>query len=1075
MPTDDLSKQPARSRQPLRRVARAGRALMAATLSVALGLGAVARPAIADEPPVVLDQEALSDQLFDSLLQIHDGGKEGLAHMLLSAELIEWRRQNPSASPQEVTTHLTEREQALGHAVTAQDQVLPEPDFAIRVVNVLLATPPSNVASAPLIRSFLDKVLGRSVAAFDMREDLAEGALRTAQWLRGKGDGEREIWSAVRRRALADEGFAQAWNTVIGVPLSLDAKAPLEQLKSEPTLNTYVNIDAILAHRGSQAEFLGEVGNQFAFVYGKLLQESEQARERAVQLNAVCSVNPVPSTCTPEKKAEATETAKEEQKDIDGAAAAAKLLGGIVSLTADKSTGEKMQKLAGATFSIVSEINKYAEAIGSRGLEETILSAATLTMSGNIFGAVATLVDLFGSGGGPNLEKQILEQVGELRKEVKDLHKDMKDSFKRIDDRLNTIYDKMTAEFDKLEAGVAGNAAALTQIQNRLAEQNLRLEEVAATILTAIGQEELHDARADVTRYIGYLESYGHPIPSADEYTAPESEFLFVASQASKDDAFVVSPALANNPVVDKLAILNENGEAKALNYLARLATFRDPRVPDPSDLVSNPTVWNFAAQAYTLLSLQNPGYASGVNSSHTTQIVIEGQRILDLARSFSRPLANPDPNGSRTNPVFTSLVQEYRSAVGRFSTAAAGVRAARIVMREEPDGHKPRSYDLFGPVAQAVPPSQLPPDAPVLALCNPGPANPQIARPSNVSAGSLPPEYQFALAAYAPTLAQTDQLPGLSYCYDANWVNVTTVVRTNTRETWGSLQLSMHTRFHWAPSDPLGFRDARVTTYTWPRMEIAQQCRNWRCSEEFSIDVLDALVDMWPSESISFVQGAGSAVAPGLLAEVQYVMAVFLQGRQRALYATLGNELQNVASPLALAVRDMNTAARQLQAYTRLGFPIALASDDVLSGLLFSERSIPVNMLDNPQLGTTFGLATESYACSPVTDPASGALCFGGPFYPLRDQPLLDTAGDVNQPVVCGIPTAGVPGLAGDVVDDCLIAATQQRLNALTDRYRQHSQALADGVYVESLPWISSTLATLPLVNTLVHTPLPN
>src|SRR6185503_2850174 len=98
-------------------------------------------------------------------------------------------------------------------------------------------------------------------------------------------------------------------------------------------------------------------------------------------------------------------------------------------------------------------------------------------------------------------------------------------------------------------------------------------------------------------------------------------------------------------------------------SYLARLARPRDPRVPDAADVFANPSVWNFAAQAYALLALQNPAYAAQVSPARRAQIELEGQRILDVARSFSRPAAQPDATGVRTNPIFTSLAAEYRDA----------------------------------------------------------------------------------------------------------------------------------------------------------------------------------------------------------------------------------------------------------------------------------------------------------------------------------------------------------------------------------------------------------------------------
>ena len=105
------------------------------------------------------------------------------------------------------------------------------------------------------------------------------------------------------------------------------------------------------------------------------------------------------------------------------------------------------------------------------------------------------------------------------------LHLEMRQSFQRIDAQLNTIFIAMLKEFDKLGSAIAGNTAALIDIQNPLAEQELRLETVAATILTAIGDVELHDARVDVNQYIGYAETYGQPIPTFGEYIGPENEF----------------------------------------------------------------------------------------------------------------------------------------------------------------------------------------------------------------------------------------------------------------------------------------------------------------------------------------------------------------------------------------------------------------------------------------------------------------------------------------------------------------------------------------------------------------------
>lgn len=63
-----------------------------------------------------------------------------------------------------------------------------------------------------------------------------------------------------------------------------------------------------------------------------------------------------------------------------------------------------------------------------------------------------------------------------------------------------------------------------------------------------------------------------------------------------------------------------------------------------------------------------------------------------------------------------------------------------------------------------------------------------------------------------------------------------------------------------------------------------------------------------------------------------------------------------------------------------------------------------------------------------------------------------------------------GVKALPGDPVGDCLVASAYSRVNALDARYREHSQRLADGKYVEQLPWVATTVAALPVVSAVVH-----
>ena len=422
----------------------------------------------------------------------------------------------------------------------------------------------------------------------------------------------------------------------------------------------------------------------------------------------------------------------------------------------------------------------------------------------------------------------------------------------------------------------------------------------------------------------------------------------------------------------------------------------------------------------------------------------------------------------------------EYRDAVGRLSTEMALVRTRQVVVRDEPGGVGPieKAYNLFGTADQPLPPTIVPegpalPDPPgpnIVKRCGTFPDNPNMSRPNNVSFRLLAPQFRFALYAYSPRLTETAELPEASFCYDLANVGVRIVEGPVLTSTYAKLKVTVHTRFRWSPAE--AWRNARSASYTFPEKLITRICESNRCSpsDDFDDTESEQFIKAWPTGKATFQQGATITESAAFRTEAHTTMTAFLQGRQRVLYAFLAAGVRNANTPINLAVRAMNDAARQLQAYTRLGFPIALGSDATLSSLLFGQFAIPVNMADELELEATFNVAFSNYTC---TDPV-GAPCFGGVFSPLRGQPFLETLGEAPSPVVCRVPTTGT-GLPGDQVGNCLVASARQRVNGLASRYRQHSQALFDGAYVEQLPWVSSTLATLPLVDTMVRIPPSN
>jgi hypothetical protein len=148
-----------------------------------------------------------------------------------------------------------------------------------------------------------------------------------------------------------------------------------------------------------------------------------------------------------------------------------------------------------------------------------------------------------------------------------------------------------------------------------------------------------------------------------------------------------------------------------------------------------------------------------------------------------------------------------------------------------------------------------------------------------------------------------------------------------------------------------------------------------------------------------------------------------------------------------------MNTAARLLQAYTRLGMPLALDSDDVLSATLFGQYQLPVNMPTDTKIGTAYAIATDNYDCG--TGP-----CSLDPSRPLRNQD--------NLKVPC--EATGGPNLPGDPLGDCLVASARSRLLTLAQRYDDHAQQVSAGAHREQIPWVADTLTGLRITTRLTH-----
>ncbi|MEU8159437.1 hypothetical protein [Micromonospora parva] len=1030
--------------------ARRGTAVLA-MIAVTAASALFGEPASADPVPVPVPQTALTDRAFGQVAETHLQGADRITAAVLSAEFVQWHRLHPNATAEQAQTQLTTRKQLLDSSLTAFYLLLPEQDLLLKSVDILLGAPGGDTRTSPEITGLIGAVIGKTVEAWDTREELASGALRTAQWLRGRDDALATVWSAIRQAAAASAPVATAWNAVLGEPFGVDITSGYQELSQDPGLS-HVDLAAILALQGDPAAFVAAAKQQLAALHAQLLGLSLEIRLEIGENNQKCPPEGPPSAaCTAAAKKAAEDRDKDRQQTISDIKAGVGMVSTLIGF-ADPDAGKKSKVIGEAVLTTISAISKYAAAITGRGLAGSIFSTATLAMTGNIFGAVMSVVGLFGSSA-PSLDSQILAQVKALRDEVRALGDEMRASFARVEAQINTVYANMMAQFDKLNAAIAGNTAQITLVQQQVAQLGLRLEDIAATVLAAIGDATLHDARADINKYLGYRENFGQPIPTYNEFLGPENEFHLTATQLASGAAFVVPATDADNPAIDPTTVLNSFGEARSINYLARVASGRDPSMVEPSTPVGNPTVWNLGAQAYAMLMLQNPTYAAQVSTGRAAQIEAEGTRIADLAASFGRPA-----NGN-ANSLITGLVDEYVGATNELSTALAALRTNEVQARYEPDANGVqvktlKNYDLFWDTDKPLAPAPAKPDEATVPSCG---GSRQIDRPGNVRYDLMSNVVRALQYAYTPRLdeppAGVRELPEVGHCYTPSWVYTrTTGYGTGVIRHYGKLRLQIHSRFRL--NSNAAWQNSRTADYTWPDEQVYQvDCELFNCDSETTPD--QALTQKWPTGRYAFASAATATTNTALDTTLTPTLRGFLQARQKLMYDRVRDQSTQVSGSIPTALKKVNTAARLLQAYTRLGLPNALDSDDVLSANLFGQYQLPVNMPTDAKIGNAYARASGNYTlCGPTPCPLD-------PSRPLRDQ--------VSLKVPCE-PAVDSSNLPGDPLGDCLITSARSRANALMQRYEVWADQMTAGLHHERVPWLNDTLVGLRITTRLSH-----
>ncbi|MCB0105877.1 MAG: hypothetical protein KDE53_08205, partial [Caldilineaceae bacterium] len=319
-------------------------------------------------------------------------------------------------------------------------------------------------------------------------------------------------------------------------------------------------------------------------------------------------------------------------------------------------------------------------------------SASTVVMTGNILGAVVSIVSLFGNSG-PTPDQMILEEIGKLRKQVDQLRTEMHARFDRIDQELNIIYTTMQERFDKIDIQLGVINANVLEVQRTLLDLDLKLNRMERNnfeLLDAVGRRPLLEA---INGGLNYQARTGQTMPFQPDFVNYENLFQTWGT-IHAFDALATGPSQRDFSDGALLAELNALPLDANLNYLnSWLQLHGVPALA--GNRLASPRDWLFASRAYGQLGVEWPQHMARIDPQRQTALTAVGTDLESAIRNIS---TIDGPNGPQGNhQLFDTVVGFYNGKVTTLHSKLSEMEAAYI---KERFGDTPQ-VDLFGGVDQ--------------------------------------------------------------------------------------------------------------------------------------------------------------------------------------------------------------------------------------------------------------------------------------------------------------------------------------------------------------------------------------
>jgi hypothetical protein len=1010
---------------------RTRRTLLAPALALLIVMTGAVTAAHADTG--TLDENKLRYQLFVGNERIHVTGNDFWIRGLEQAWLIDYRTSNPGATQQDLVAQLAWFDNQLKSQGGAGDVERPAYAIISGGLQALIDSgkDPLIAGGASVVKQLLDATLGSQVSTFGSVQDQIAGAWQTYGYIQQLNTAMDAVLLKVIQTADSDQTFGAARDAYFGALSKASVYSTAEQFLADPVLSTWINtqsiIDMLQAGQVEQSVILQQMRDQFAALGAKLDNQRDAQLTQLFQNNVTFPPTENGQRGNPSAYATAMAQARANESVLEAARSGVFVLSTIAGFF-DPTFGKQINILGSAAVQVAAAINKFLPTVAGLGTAQVLTSLSTVVLTGNILGAVMTLLPLF-IDSGPTPEEQILDQVQKLREDVARLGSNMNDRFDRIERGLNTVYQDMMGQFDQMLQLLGNITGQLNQMGHTLVTLQSRLDEMGQRLFAALDDIHQNDLKSQINYALGYQTRYNRPLPETD-FIHAENQFEYYADTVSRD-AVSTAPIAQYGRVQNADIDPNLAGSElpKNLGYLTWLANQRFG-FAIPARAIPNPAVWSLSARAYARLIGENTAVAQTITPQ--PQVRTTGAEIDALVRQVSQPA-----NGT-TNALFTSLITNYKNAAQDMSNA----------LRAEYNGVKNgRNINLFADASQSVP---APANMSTMDSCGGGGT---ITTPDNMQPAGLPNPVSSAMAGYRAGPGT----PQLSNCYSLDVYNTSTS-RPNKIGLifiYGAADMTVQTRFRFADNDPW-----RVVRTVKARVWSGTLCEDDINSDdgETCWDPVPDIIGAWASTNRAKVQAVAPTVDSTVVNGIASTTTAYLRGEAQRYLATVSAHLTQPTS-LRTAAQALTGAATLLRAYARVGFPIALDQDDLMSAMLVGERSIFSETADGPMISGTYQTAQIRFQpCA--AGQTSGCTAADKLYQPLWQQPYLTD----------GLAAPAGVTLPGEPVGDALISAAVARLNVLQERIGVASQQIAAGAYTESLPVYTEVAGRLSLAESLVR-----